>query len=151
MPATTTETQPDARTPAGVRLTILYDERCPLCVRARDWLLSQPCLVEVELLAAGSPEARERFGAVPWRGRELVVADDAGHVWVGPGAFMMCMWATARFRGWSYRFAQPAWAPFAERFFLHVSKRRHRWGAWLGAGPRSDCTYCDDVRLRRAP
>jgi hypothetical protein len=43
---------------APSKLTVLLDERCAFCLRCRDWLAAQPCLVEVELLPAGSVEAR---------------------------------------------------------------------------------------------
>jgi len=129
-----------------VKLFVLYDERCAVCRRARDWLLTQPCFVEVELLPAGSSAARRRFGAVPWLGKELVVADDQGQVWVGPAAFLTCLWATVRYRAWSYRLAGPRLSHLAERFFLLVSKRRDRWSAWLGRDD-TDCSWCDQIRV----
>ena len=49
-------------------LIVLYDERCALCRRCRSWLEVQSTLVTLEFLAAGSTEARERYGAVPWLG-----------------------------------------------------------------------------------
>jgi predicted DCC family thiol-disulfide oxidoreductase YuxK len=128
------------------RLTVLYDERCRFCLRCRDWLLGQPCLVEVEMLPAGSPAARRRYGALPVLGDELVVFDDRGRGWVGAAAFLVCLWATARYRPWAYRLSRPAFAHHAERFFLFVSKRRDRWNRWLDQD--DDCTYCDEVRFR---
>lgn len=124
------------------RLTVLYDERCAFCLRCRDWLLGQPCLVEVQLLPAGAPAVRERYGALPVLGDELVVFDDRGRGWVGGAAFLMCLWATARYRSWSYRLARPRFAPHAERFFRFVSSRRDRWNRWLD--PDADCTSCDE-------
>jgi predicted DCC family thiol-disulfide oxidoreductase YuxK len=131
----------------AAQLTILYDERCAFCLRCRDWLATQPVLVGVRLLASGSWEAHERFGDVPWLGSELVVADDTGKVWVGPDAFLMCLWATARYRSWSYVLTRPGYGRFAERFFMHVSKRRGRYAEWFGRSD-PDCTYCDDVQTR---
>ncbi len=132
------------------RLTILFDENCAFCLRCRDWLATQPCLVEVELMPSGSEEARRRFGAVPWLGKELVVVDDRGEAWVGPAAFLVCLWATARYRPWSYLLSRPGFSRHTERFFMHVSKRRDRWAAWLS---RKDpnCSYCDGVRMRWDP
>jgi predicted DCC family thiol-disulfide oxidoreductase YuxK len=132
------------------RLTILYDERCAFCLRCRDWLAQQPCLVEVELLPAGSSVAIERSGALPWAGKVLVVADEQGQIWVGPSAFLICLWATVRYRGWAYRLSRPGWSRYAERFFLHVSKRRGAWGDRLGHVV-TDCSYCDDVKMRWDP
>jgi predicted DCC family thiol-disulfide oxidoreductase YuxK len=131
-------------------LTILFDERCAFCVRCRDWLATQPCLVDVELLPAGSKAARERYGDVPWLGEELVAVDEHGKVWAGPSAFLVALWATARYRSLSYLLARRGMFRFAERFFIHVSKRRSRWSAWLG-GPDADCSYCDDVKFRLDP
>jgi predicted DCC family thiol-disulfide oxidoreductase YuxK len=135
---------------ASTRLTVLYDEGCAFCLRCRDWLLVQPCFVEVELVPAGSATARERFGAVPWLGNELVVVDDNGQAWVGPAAFLVCLWATVRYRAWSYRLSKPAFASHAERFFMFVSNRRDRWGTWLRRRD-PDCSYCDEMGLRWDP
>src|SRR5438876_6017750 len=95
-------------------LTVIYDESCALCRRCRDWLLTQPCMVSVELVPSGDPATRARFPELtPWLGRDLVVVDDRGHAWVGPAAFLTCLWATARYRPWAYRLAGPRLAPLA--------------------------------------
>lgn len=96
---------------------------------------------------AGSPAAQERYGAVPWLGSELVVADAEGNVWVGPAAFLMCLWATAHYRSWAYLLSRPGWPKHAERFFAHVSKRCSAWARWIGR-KEPDCSWCDDVRMR---
>jgi predicted DCC family thiol-disulfide oxidoreductase YuxK len=127
--------------PAGERhrFTVVYDEHCALCRRAREWLTLQPTYVDLELLAAGSAEAHDRYGALPWLGEELVVVDGAGHVWVGPAAFLVALWSTRQYRHWAYRLSGPAFAPMAERFFHLVSSKRRRLGAMLGS---PECTYC---------
>jgi len=122
-------------------LTVVYDETCALCRRARDWLLTQPCNVEVRLIDAGSDEARTRFGHLPWLGKELVVADETGRAWIGPAAFITCLWATRRYRAWAYRLSRPSLAPFAERFFYSVSKNRRRFGSL--AGKKVECSWCE--------
>ena len=125
-------------------LTVLYDESCALCRRARDWLLTQPCLVPVQLMPAGSPYARSHYAAVgPWLGKELVVVDELGNAWVGPAAFVTCLWATAKYRQISFSLARPAFAPLAERFFMYVSKRRDRFGTWVDRND-ADCSWCYD-------
>lgn len=133
------------------RLTVLYDESCAICRRARDWLLTQPCLVEVELLPAGLPPVRRRFlGTEQWLGRELVVVDDRGRAWIGPAAFLTCLWATVRYRSWAYRLATLGLAPLAERFFRLVSKRRDRWSSWLRRDD-PECSWCDELRAEGWP
>ncbi len=129
------------------RLTILYDERCGFCLRCRDWLLSQPCLVEVELLPSGSEAAKGRYGNLPWLGQELVVVDERGRGWIGPAAFITCLWATARYRKWAYLLARPTLAPMAGRFFLFVSKRRDKLSGWFSR-QNSDCSWCDELRMQ---
>jgi predicted DCC family thiol-disulfide oxidoreductase YuxK len=106
------------------KLTVLYDDSCPLCIRCRDWLLTQRTYVEMELVSCHCPEARDRYGAVPWLGEELVVVSDDGDVWVGAAAFLMCLWALVEWRLWSYRLSSPTFAPLAERFFHALSGNR---------------------------
>ena len=131
-------------------LTVLYDERCALCRRCRDWLLTQPCLLPVGLVPAGSVAGEARYASVePWLGKELVVMDDAGRSWVGPAAFLTCLWATARYRSASYTLSRPGLSQCAERFFMFVSKRRDRFGRWVQ--DTDDCSYCDAVIISRNP
>ena len=108
------------------RLTVVYDGSCAMCVRCRDFLATSRSLVPLELLASQSREARERYGAVPWLGEELVVVSDEGDVWVGPAAFLVAMWSLADYREWSYRLSGPELAPLAERFFVAISSQRRR-------------------------
>jgi len=126
------------------RLTVLYDAHCPLCLRCRSWMESQPAFVEVDWLACDSPEARARYREVPWLGQELVVVSDEGQVWAGPAAFLVCLWALRDWREWSYRLSGPTLAPMAERFFHAVSTRRRRVAAWLG------WQACEDGSCRAA-
>jgi len=113
-------------------LTVLYDELCPLCVRCRSWMLEQPSYLPLDFLPCGSEKAKERYGAVPWLGAELVVVSDEGDVWVGAAAFLMCLWALTGWREWSYRLSGPTLAPLAERFFHGISSRRRALGALFG-------------------
>ena len=124
-----------------MRLTVLYDEHGALCRACRDWLGSQRTYLPLELLAAGSPAAKARYGVMPWLGEELVVVNELGEAWVGPAAFVMVLWATRRYRTWSYRISGPAFAPMAERFFRSISKRRALWGGYLAA---DDCSWCEN-------
>jgi predicted DCC family thiol-disulfide oxidoreductase YuxK len=108
------------------RLTVLYDERCAFCCRCRDWLIGQPTHLPIGFVAAGSPVATARYGDLPWLGADLVVVSDRGEAWIGPAAFLMCLWATVAYRPWSYRLSSRALAPLAERFFHLVSTHRLR-------------------------
>jgi predicted DCC family thiol-disulfide oxidoreductase YuxK len=105
-------------------LTVLFDPACALCQRCRSWMLGQATYVALDFLPCTAAEARARYGDIPWLGDELVVVSDAGEVWVGPAAFLTCLWALVAWREWSYRLAGPAFAPLAERFFHALSSRR---------------------------
>lgn len=105
-------------------LTVLFDPGCALCRRCRDWMLEQPAYLTLTFLACTGEVARARYGDIPWLGNELVVVSEAGEVWAGPAAFLMCLWALVGWREWSIRLASPALAPLAQRFFHLVSSRR---------------------------
>src|SRR5262245_37843922 len=105
-------------------LTVLFDPGCALCRRCCDWMLRQATFVNMKFVSCTGAEARARYGDLPWLGDELIVVGDGGEVWVGPAAFLTCLWALVRYREWSYRLAGPAFAPLAERFFHALSSRR---------------------------
>ena len=122
------------------RLVVVYDETCELCRRCHDWLAQQPTYVPLDFLAAGSAQARARYGGLPWLGSELVVVDEEGAAWVGPAAFVMCLWATRQWREWSYRLSGGALAPLAQRFFHHLTARRGAISGMLRESPcRGSC------------
>lgn len=105
-------------------LTVLFDPRCALCWRCRSWMMRQRGCVPLSFVPCTGNEARALYGDIPWLGDELVVVGDGGEVWVGPAAFLTCLWALADWREWSYRLAGPAFAPLAKRFFSFVSSHR---------------------------
>lgn len=87
-----------------LRLAVLYDERCPLCRRLTRWLARQPTLLPVEVVAAGSAEARRRFPSLDHQRstRVLTVVASDGAVYEEERAWLVCAWAL------------PAWQPVAE-------------------------------------
>jgi predicted DCC family thiol-disulfide oxidoreductase YuxK len=113
------------------RLTVLYDERCALCIRCREWMLVQDAIVPIEFLGSHSVRATRLYGAVPWLGDELVVVSDEGEVWAGPAAFVVCLWALADYREWSYRLAGDTFSKVAVKFFATLSKKRKWIAQWL--------------------
>lgn len=127
------------------RLTVVYDDTCELCSRCRNWLSVQPTHVPIDFLAADDPAARKRYSDLPSYRTELMVVADDGTAWVGPAAFVVCMWATVAWRETSQRLASPAGAPAVESFFRGVSSnngllsgmlRDHRCDAERCGAPR---------------
>lgn len=106
-------------------LVVLYDARCGLCARLREWLVTEPSYVTLELVPAQSPEVRERFGLeVREAPEELVIIDDAGGVYRGADAFLMCLWALVEWRPWALRLATPTGKPLARTLFGILSNGR---------------------------
>ncbi|MDX3852271.1 thiol-disulfide oxidoreductase DCC family protein [Streptomyces sp. AK02-01A] len=108
------------------RLTVLYDAECPLCVHLRHWLLRQPQLVPIDLVAAGSAEARRRYPDLDHRStlREITVIGDGGQIYRGTAAWIVCLWALAEHRPKAHWLATPAGAPFARVSVLAAAKYR---------------------------
>ena len=88
----------ETRGPA--RLTVLYDEACPMCRQLRSWLVAQWVVVPLELLAAASPEARWRYPRLDHERTKavLTVITQDGAVFEGERAWLMCAWALPRWR-----------------------------------------------------
>ena len=85
-------------------ITVLYDETCALCRRSAHWLETEKAHIPIDVLAAGSPAAKARFGDIEVLGEDLVVVGDDGRVWWGsPDAFIMAMWALRKWRPWAIR------------------------------------------------
>src|SRR5438105_117367 len=87
-------------------LTVLFDRRCPLCRRLKEWLGEQPTMVPITFVAADSHEAHERFPDLDHSRTTtvLTVVDSNGAVYEGERAWLACGWAL------------PAWQPVAEHF-----------------------------------
>ena len=110
--------------PTPARLTVIYDEKCELCRRCRHWLASQPTYIDMQFYACGDSRVSELYGDYPWYRIELMVVSDGGQAWIGPEAFLMCLWATRRWRAMSFRLRGNAFAPLVERFFHALSDNR---------------------------
>lgn len=121
------------------RLTVLYDAQCPLCVHVRHWLLRQRALVPMDLVPAGSVEARRRFPALDHAAtlEEITVVGDGGQVYRSADAWIVCLWALAEHRAKAHWLASPTGRPLARMTVLAAS----RWRA-ATAGPTCDGGTC---------
>jgi predicted DCC family thiol-disulfide oxidoreductase YuxK len=146
MTTTTQEAAGGLREVPVRRLTVLYDERCTRCRRYAAWLTKQRFRVQVELLPAGSPAARVRYPHVEqWLGRELVVVDNNARAWIGPPAFVMCLWAMDRGRMAAFIASHPISGKPATAFFRHLSKSPGKHAAgndadWLDTCEGGGCS-----------
>ena len=95
---------------------------------ATAWLERQVQTVPLEFVPAGSAQAAARFPALVADAtlREMHVVDDAGRVWRGHKAWLLCLWALPAYRGWSLRLAAPGLEGSARRFVAWVARNRCR-------------------------
>jgi hypothetical protein len=128
------------------RLTVLTDPGCPLCVHFADWLQRQPLLVPLELVPAGSREARERFPTLDHERtlEEITVVGDDGAVWTHERAWVMCLWATRHYRGMAERLARPSMLPLARGAAYTAAGIRHLLASSTGASSPAGGDYADD-------
>ena len=123
------------------KLYILYDSQCELCRRCRLWLGRQPAFVPLAFIPFQTPEAECRFPGLKdlHPEKEIVVISDAGAVWQGGAAWVMCLWALREYREWSLRLAHPALLSLARRLCEVVSANRFKISHWLkGATTHED-------------
>jgi predicted DCC family thiol-disulfide oxidoreductase YuxK len=111
-------------------LTILYDANCRLCCRIKAWLQNQSKYVDLDFVAAGSSEARERYPQLDHTAtlKDLTVVSDDGNYYCGAKGWLMCLWALREYRGWAIRFSSPELMPLARRFVVKVSTLRFKFG-----------------------
>jgi predicted DCC family thiol-disulfide oxidoreductase YuxK len=119
-------------------LFVLYDGACAFCVRCRDWLESEPQHVRLAMVDCRGREAR-RFARVPALGRELAVVDEEGRYWIGPAAFLMCLWALERWRWLALVALWPGARAIATLVLGWLSRNRGAVGELLGLGCDGHC------------
>ncbi|GGN24607.1 thiol-disulfide oxidoreductase DCC family protein [Streptomyces fuscichromogenes] len=112
-------------------LTVLYDAECSLCTHLRDWLARQPQLVPLELVPAGSAEARTRFPELDHSAtfEEVTVVGDSGQVYRETAAWIVVLWALREQRPLAHRLSTPAGARLARGAVLAAARwRGAQWG-----------------------
>jgi predicted DCC family thiol-disulfide oxidoreductase YuxK len=115
------------------RLYVLYDPKCQLCERLKDWLLTQRSWIGLCMVPAGSEKARKMFPtleevATP---SDLVVVSDEGQVYLNDRAWIMTMFALEEYRDWACRLTHPLLMPLARQAFATISRNRHAFSRWL--------------------
>lgn len=121
-------------------MTVVYDANCPLCRRCRQWVLAQPQLVGFRFVAADEPWVVQWLGSLVPVGDELVVVDDRGATWVGPDAFIVCLWGLERYRSLAARLQRPGARGLAKRAFHLVSSGRSVASLFVG-GDHGDAAH----------
>ena len=115
-------------------LYVLYDERCAICKRLRDWLLVQRSWIGLSMVATGSARAKALFPGLERiaGSSDLVLISDAGEVYLNNHAWIMCLYALEEYREWALRLASPLLLPLARQAWETLSKNRQAISRWIG-------------------
>jgi predicted DCC family thiol-disulfide oxidoreductase YuxK len=85
-------------------------------------------LIELNFVPCASDEARQRYPQLnhDLTKQDLTVISEDGWVYFGPKAWLMVLWALARYRDWSYRLAAPELLPTTKRVVSMISQNRYQ-------------------------
>jgi len=122
------------------KLYVLYDPKCDLCERLKDWLLVQRSWLGLCMVPAGSEKARKLFPELEKiaSANDLVVVSDDGQVFLNDRAWIMTLYALEEYREWANRLAHPLLLPLARQAFATISRNRYAISRWLKAsGPEA--------------
>lgn len=130
-------------------LTVLYDERCPLCRRLKAWLAGEATLVPIHFVPAGGDVARRRYPELDHERTTtvLTVITERGEVYEGERAWLVCGWALPRWQGLVEMFSGRRGRRAASIAARIVDAYRHRL---MALDEQSDAG-CDRCRIAAPP
>jgi predicted DCC family thiol-disulfide oxidoreductase YuxK len=117
------------------RLYVLYDPKCELCCRLKDWLVEQPSWIALEVIPAGSPAAERMFPQLDQIAsqNDLAVISDEGAVYLNDRAWIMVLYALEEYRDWAARLTHPLLMPLARQAYAALSRNRYFLSHWLSS------------------
>ena len=119
------------------KLYVLYDPKCEICRRLKDWILVQRSWIGIAVLEAGSEKAKRLFPGLEQIATHddlAVVLDngsDEGTVYLNDRAWIMVLYAMVEYREWTARLTHPLLMPLARQAFAALSKNRHFLSSFL--------------------
>jgi predicted DCC family thiol-disulfide oxidoreductase YuxK len=119
------------------KLYVLYDPKCEICRRLKDWILVQRSWIGIAVLEAGSEKAKRLFPGLEQIATHddlAVVLDngsDEGAVYLNDRAWIMVLYAMVEYREWAARLTHPLLMPLARQAFAALSKNRHFLSSFL--------------------
>lgn len=124
-----------------MKLAVLYDGRCGICRRCRDWLEAQDKEFELEFLSMQSPGVDDRFPGIRRLCLEqsLTAVDGHGRVYRGERAWIACLSSLRKYRGLTRGVSHPLLRPVVRITYAMVSNQRHRISRWLGLECEGNC------------
>jgi len=99
------------------KLYVLYDPKCELCCRLKDWTLVQRAWIGLALVQQGSEKAKRLFPELEQiAGKDdLAVISDEGAVYLNDRAWIMVLYAMVEYREWAARLTHPLLMPLRGR------------------------------------
>jgi predicted DCC family thiol-disulfide oxidoreductase YuxK len=115
------------------KLYVIYDPKCEMCCRLKNWIVEQRLWIGLPVLEQGSEKARRLFPELDQiAGKDdLVVISDEGAVYLNDRAWIMVLYAMVEYRSWAERLTHPLLMPLARQAFAALSKNRHAISSWL--------------------
>ena len=115
------------------KLYVLYDPKCELCCRLKNWILIQRSWIGIAVVEAGSEKAKRLFPELEQIATkdDLAVISDEGAVYLNDRAWIMVLYAMVEYRDWAARLTHPLLMPLARQAFAALSKNRHSISNWL--------------------
>ena len=109
------------------KLYVLYDPKCELCCRLKNWILVQRSWIGLALIEQGSDKAKRLFPDLDHIAtkEDLAVISDEGAVYLNDRAWIMVLYALVEYRDWAARLTNPLLMPLARQAFAALSKNRH--------------------------
>jgi len=109
------------------KLYVLYDPKCELCCRLKNWILVQRSWIGLAVIEAGSAKAKRLFPELEQIASEndVVVISDEGAVYLNDRAWIMVLYAMVEYREWASRLTHPLLLPLARQAFAALSNNRH--------------------------
>jgi predicted DCC family thiol-disulfide oxidoreductase YuxK len=129
------------------KLYVLYDPKCELCCRLKNWILVQRSWIGIAVLEQGSEKARRLFPELDGIATkdDLAVISDEGAVYVNDRAWIMVIYAMVEYHDWAMRLTDPRLMPLARQAFAALSTNCH----WISSLLDSDNTEAIAGELRK--
>jgi predicted DCC family thiol-disulfide oxidoreductase YuxK len=109
------------------KLYVLYDPKCELCCRLKNWILVQRSWIGLAVIEQGSEKAKRLFPELEKIAtkEDLAVISDDGAVYLNDRAWIMVLYALVEYSDWASRLTHPLLMPLARQAFAALSKNRH--------------------------
>ena len=136
------------------KLYVLYDPKCELCCRLKNWILVQRSWIGLAVVEQGSEKAKRLFPELDQiAGKEdLAVISDEGAVYLNDRAWIMVLYAMVEYRDWAARLTHPLLMPLARQAFAALSKNRHLISSWLSSeNPEAIAGVLRKIELEPCP